>query len=494
MSLAAVYSPNKRTIRSLAAPAVYGVTFAVLAIAYYAIGSWLSDKGLISLDLLALAEKAHLAIYGAPPRLVNIGFIVPPLPLLLMLPFRDPMLAQAVVGAGVMTAVIAFIERTLADPWLRWTALAYVIASPLFLYLAVERYDVLLYCVLLTAGLYSVSRYLRREYSVPLFTAGLVYGVTFFVDFRSILLLPVVVLGVALPALRRSRSRAVAVALTIGVPIVFLSLSWMYVNWVFLGDALAFVNDKGSFFRVLDLDASMLASAGTIDGALRYAFSVLIPTIPITLPYVVGLVLMARGRRIDDLPVLAVYLLPLALFVFEVYAGVFVPAVSFLVLFVLAFVVNAGQMRPSRIARAALLVSLAASFVVPLVSPNREERTFTSALYGLPIDSNVADYRAMADRVAELPPGKVLLDDAVLYPVVILSGDIGRFILPYQYEYDTLAADPRAGAQYVVVAPDDAADGIATLHPSVRQGALEGFTLVYRSGPYTLFARRKAHA
>jgi hypothetical protein len=466
MSLAAVYSPNKRTIRSLAAPAVYGVTFAVLAIAYYAIGSWLSDKGLISLDLLALAEKAHLAIYGAPPRLVNIGFIVPPLPLLLMLPFRDPMLAQAVVGAGVMTAVIAFIERTLADPWLRWTALAYVIASPLFLYLAVERYDVLLYCVLLTAGLYSVSRYLRREYSVPLFTAGLVYGVTFFVDFRSILLLPV----------------------------VFLSLSWMYVNWVFLGDALAFVNDKGSFFRVLDLDASMLASAGTIDGALRYAFSVLIPTIPITLPYVVGLVLMARGRRIDDLPVLAVYLLPLALFVFEVYAGVFVPAVSFLVLFVLAFVVNAGQMRPSRIARAALLVSLAASFVVPLVSPNREERTFTSALYGLPIDSNVADYRAMADRVAELPPGKVLLDDAVLYPVVILSGDIGRFILPYQYEYDTLAADPRAGAQYVVVAPDDAADGIATLHPSVRQGALEGFTLVYRSGPYTLFARRKAHA
>lgn len=462
--------------------------FAVLAVAYYALGSWLWSRGIVSLDLLGLSEKARLGLAGAAPRLANLGFVVPPLPLLLMLPFADPLVAQAVVAGALVALLTGTIARTVADPWIRATGIAYVWASPLFLFLSVERYPSLLFCALLASALVAIVRYLRSEYSLPLFAAGTAYGLTFFVDFRSIALLPFLLFAAALPWLRAARARAIAVALTVGFPITFLSLAWMYVNWVFFGDPLAFVNDKASFFRMQSIGPETLSS-GAGAATVRYGLARLVPALAVVLPYLCGFFALGGGRTAHAASLRLVYLMPAVLFVCELCFGVFVPTASFLALFVLTFLLCAAHMRGSAVTRAALLLSLAASFVLPLSSPSAEERAFSRALFGFPAESNVAEYRAVAETIDGLAPGKVLLDDRVSYPVVAFASDVSRFVLPYQPGFEAAAADPRERASYVVVAPQDARDEIAARHPSVERGRLDGFASIYASGRYTIFER-----
>lgn len=438
--------------------------FAALAAAYYVLAWRLFARGFVSLDLLALAEKALLATRGAPPRLVNLGFASPPIPLALMLPFPNPIVTQAIVSAAIIAALVVFVARSEADRFVRGLGVLYLIGSPVFVYLATRDYASLLLGALLAAATYGALRFLEDRYSLPLFLAGTILGSAFFIEYRCLLLLPVFAGGVALSALRRSRSEALGLMLAISLPSLFFALSWMYINWIFLGDPLLFVRVQEKVFASR---APLVVDPLTIGRGLLIA-----------LPYVAGLGCAAAGEKRWSLSRLCVYLVPLWFAAIELVTRGARPEFGLLAPLILTSLMAARSLRDAVPMRLALLAGFAASFLGTPAAP--------------PGVANIGDFRALANVLAGHPGGPVLLDDGIFYPVVAFSSDTRRFILPYQARFRAAIEAPGSFARYVVVAPNDPNDQVAAAHPSVARGVLKGFELLDSVGPYRVFRAREA--
>jgi hypothetical protein len=147
-------------------------------------------------------------------------------------------------------------------------------------------------------------------------------------------------------------------------------------------------------------------------------------------------------------------------------------------------------MRRSMLLKGALVVSFIASFTAPFFSPNSEERTMAHALATGTVAANLDEYQQVtAVLTAPGRTGRVLLDDTTFYPVVALTNDPTRFILPYEYEYTNALADPLLFARYVVTSRSVGTDAIAGAHPSVADGVLSGYTRLATTAHYVIFAR-----
>jgi hypothetical protein len=475
---------SQRDLRLVAFVAIASV----LSLLYFLIANALDQNGFVSLNLVFFGEKAALALHGLPPRFVNVGFVYPPLSFVLQLPFGSPIAGQAVI-AGMLTAyVLDYIAFHVADPVLRWTALAYVLVSPLLLLLEIEDYSSLLFGVLIAAAVANILRFLRDDYSLHLFVGSTMLGLAFFIDFRSLALLVVIVPAVLISHARRSPAQAMSIALTIAVPTLFFALAWSYVNWVFLGDPLAYVYGRGSFFRSFDRTPELLAAAHRPLGTLRVLGGFLLASLPVTLPYFVGFALLRMGRRrASVLSIYAVYAVPIVFVGCAIFGGLYRPTITLVGLFVLTAIFAVDAMRPSRRLTVAFAVSFALSFFAPFVSPNAEERTFANALAGDGmVTGNLTPYRQIASYIG--PDGTILIDDTTLFPLVYVMGSPKRFMLPYQYEYASALSNPRLFARYVVVACRGD-DSVFALYPGAVFGRLAGYHELFRTGDDVLFER-----
>src|SRR5579875_2324730 len=349
-------------------------------------------------------------------------------------------------------------------PFVRGLGVLYLIGSPVFVYLATRDYASLLLGALLAAATYGALRFLEDRYSLPLFLAGTILGSAFFIEYRCLLLLPVFAGGVALSALRRSRSEALGLMLTITLPSLFFALSWMYINWIFLGDPLLFVRVQEKVFASR---APLVVDPLTIGRGLLIA-----------LPYVAGLGCAAAGEKRWSLSRLCVYLVPLWFAAIELVTRGARPEFGLLAPLILTSLMAARSLRDAVPMRLALLAGFAASFLGTPAAP--------------PGVANIGDFRALANVLAGHPGGPVLLDDGIFYPVVAFSSDTRRFILPYQARFRAAIEAPGSFARYVVVAPNDPNDQVAAAHPSVARGVLNGFELLDSVGPYRVFRAREA--
>jgi hypothetical protein len=460
---------------------------ALLSVAYFVAVGTLERAGFLSSILVFFAEKGALALHGLPPRLVNVGFVYPPLSFLLQLAFPTPLIGQAVISGIAVTGILDYLRVSVSDRPLRYTAQVYVLASPVFLYLTVEDFSTLIFALLLAASVHFIIRFLRDDYSLYLFAGSTLLGLTFFVDFRSAALLLAIVPAAAIPLWRQSRSQAISVALTIAVPTVFFAAAWSYVNWIFLGDPLAYAHGRGSFFRTFPVTPDLLAAAGDPLQTLRLAAGTLVRSLPVTLPYFVGLLTLRGGRPAYTVPAIVVYLSPIVFMLAAIYGGLYRETITLLALFVLVLLFSLDAIKPTRWLTAALALSLVASLFAPFVSPSADERGFGNALIARSTgDANLVPFRQLAAQLGS--DGPILIDDAALYPLVYTLGSPGRFILPYQYEYASALSNPSAFVRYVVVArrPDDT---IYALYAGAEFGRLPRFHEVFRLPGYIVFER-----
>ncbi len=466
------------------------VVAAVLSIAYYALVSALERQGFLGLQLAFFGEKGALALHGLPPRLVNVGFVYPPLSFLLQLMFPTPLIGQAVISGVAVAGVLDFLNTRVADRALRRIAQAYVLASPVFLYLTVEDHSTLLFALLLAVSVHAITRFLRDDYSLDLFIGSTLLGLTFFIDFRSAALLLAIVPAAALPLWRDSRAQAISVALTIAVPTVFFAAAWSYVNWVFLGDPFAYAHGRSSFFRTFPVTPALLAAAGDPWQTLRFAGIALAGSLPITLPYFVGLGSLRGGRPAYAVPATVVYASPIVFIVCSIFGGLYHPTVALWAFFVLVLFFSLDAIKPSRLLTAAVAISFVASFFAPLVSPSSDERAFADALFGRgAVAANLAPFEQLAAHVGT--SGPILIDDSSLYPLVYALHSPARFILPYQYEYASALSNPAPFVRWIVVArrPDDT---IYALYPGAEFGHFPRFHESYRLPDYIVFERDSA--
>jgi hypothetical protein len=465
----------------------FALTATVLSILYYLVARSLEQEGFLALNLAFFGEKVGLALHGLPPRLVNIGFVYPPLSFLLQLPFPNPLIGNAVIAGLAVAGIVDFIGSRVVDRGLQALAQLYVVVSPVLLYLTVEDASTLLFALLMAGSIYFITRFLRDDYSLDLFAGSTLLGLAFFVDFRSVALLFAIVPAAALPLWRRSRAQAISVALTIAVPTAFFALAWSYVNWVFLGDPWAYAHGRGSFFRTFPVTPDLLAAAGDPLQTLRTAGLALLVSLPVTLPYFVGLVSLRRGRAAYAIPATVVYATPIIFIVFSIFGGLYRPTIGLLGLFMLVLFFSLDAIQPSKLLTATLALSLVASFFAPFLSPDAEERAFAGLLFHRgTVEANLVPFRQIAARLGT--SGRILVDDTALFPLVYVLGAPERFVLPYQYEYASVLSNPQAFVRYVVVArqPDDA---IYALYPGAEFGRVPAFHEIERLPGYLVFER-----
>ncbi len=492
MSGTAAVAPDVRTAISSnrLRIAIFVVVAALLSVAYYIVVSNLERAGFLGSSLTFFGEKGALALHGLPPRLVNVGFVYPPLSFLLQLLFPTPLIGQAVISGVCVAAVLQYLSVAVRDRTLRWVSQGYVLVSPVFLYLTVEDHSTLLFALMLAASVHYITRFLRDDYSLYLFIGSTLLGLTFFLDFRSAALLIAIVPAAAIPLWKQSRAQAISVALTIAVPTVFFAAAWSYVNWIFLGDPLAYAHGRGSFFRTFTVTPALLAAAGDPLQTLRFAGLALVQSLPVTLPYFVGLGFLRGGRPAYTIPAIVVYLSPVVFIVFSIYGGVYRPTITLLGIFVLVLLFSLDAIKPSRWLTLSLVISLSASFFAPFVSPNSDERGFGNVISGRgAVEANLTPFRDLATHLGT--EGPILIDDSALYPLVYTLGSPQRFILPYQYEYASALSNPAEFVQYVVVARR-ADDTIYALYPGAEFKHLPHFHETYRLPGYIVFERDAA--
>ena len=444
-------------------------------------------SGYVHLNLLFYAEKVLLAREGDPPRLENIGFVYPPLAFLPFWVVKDYLLVSPLVSAFVLTAFLTFLLHRCQAPV--YALLILLLLNPLLLFLAVYRFEVLTFYLLLTMSVVMLVLHMERGYSLYLFVGGFLFGLCFFLDFRSLFLIPFLVFAIYLSTKEKSLGYRLALMIVKLAPIVFFSFAWLYLNWIFTESPFTFIKSPYSFFKSEPLDPSLLSVRGNLLKTLEYTTIKLLNYLPIILPYLLVLFSLRKYRYMYLTPVFLIYLSPVILMMLSVYFSTFFPAYYHTVLFLLfaiTFQATFG-IKASRSLVLAFIISFLSSWLLPLVSKEENERNFVRFLITGEIKSNLESYKKVAQVLKDCD--KVLLDDAGGFPIVYLVGDPKKFYLPYMYEYYTVLSYPEIFADCLIVDKANANDKVMVRFPKASMGFLKGYSLIYEDERYNVFRR-----
>jgi len=92
-----------------------------------------------------------------------------------------------------------------------------------------------------------------------------------------------------------------------------------------------------------------------------------------------------------------------------------------------------------------------------------------------------------------LPGQKVLLDDAVNFPIIYMLNDASYFILPYQNEFFLALQQPDLLTDYILIpgvqTRGSEQDRILSYWPQLTETTLPGFQEVFGSPHYKLLQR-----
>jgi len=427
---------------------VAGLTllFLVAFIAFFCLSLFLWEGDFFHLRTVAYLEKALLAVEGSPPRLENVGFVYPPLPVYLLIPLKDLPLAQGLAGALSFIFVV-FLARKLGGKTL---ALLSLPASLPFFYLGTLAFDKLITYTLVASSVFLLLLYLRENFSLYLFAGGLLYGLTFFVDFSALSILPLFLLYL-LFFLKAPFFKRLSAALVFTFPLLFFAFFYAFINYAFKGDPLHFLKSHVPTPEVL---------LGTV--AEPHAVHLL----PMAL-YLTGLLFLKVPRFLYLLPLF--YLL--ALFYFNPVKELTDFGLSPLFLLLL-FLVLLTQER-SRAFYAFLALFLLVLNGAFLFTPDKNERNFLRAFLGLPYERNLTYYKEVAGYL-NLLKGTLLMDDDGLYPAVVFVKDRKRLLLPYRSEYYTYLLSPGGKVDFAVVKTFYDKDDLYRLYKESLRGKLKG--------------------
>ncbi len=436
------------------------VFFIVSALSHH-----LLSDGFFHMRIISYAEKARLALNGNPPRLENVGFVYPPLPVLMIVILRSLWVTQGIVAALVISFLMFMgynLDGSDAFPLI-------LLFLPLY-YLMVLRFDKLLLFFLLAVSTYLLASYCRKDFSLYLFLGGILFGLTFFLNFTSVLLIPLYMLAIFLGDEEPSRKKGMATVFFL--PIAFFFFATGFIDWVFKGDFLYFLHKRFVFYS----QGLALQQAGF------EFFTFLKLLIPLILPYLLGIFLL----DFRDIKMLLLYLSPIFFIAVEITAGTAYPAVSDSVLFFLFFLFFLGYMKHWRLVPVAAVFTILFAPFAMRASPNLNEVNFAKFSFGEPYRKNLKRYRELANFFNSLK-GKILMDDKQLYPAILFVKNIKRLVLPYQYEYYTDLSYPLGKVDYVV-GVTNSRDDVYNLYPDIANYRLDGCEFLRRSGDVFIFS------
>lgn len=417
-------------------------------------------------------------------RVELLGFVYPPLPFFLLLPWPRPVLASlwAVGFAAWLALELWQILSRRQLPWLPaflvWLAL---VASPSFLYLATQGMSETLTLVLLVLAWQYYLRFTRGQTTREGFIAGLLLGLAFFAHYYAVAY--GFVFALLVPGLWRERRPQawLAASFVMLFPIIWGVGSWIYLNALFTPDPLRFLRDPTSSLFVY----TALPSEAPIIGWPMAVSSVLLDLWTTPLYLTVLFLLVWTPRR-----ALGVYLTPLLLIlVARAWGLLYPPAFARLTLTLMALIGMPRLRRPGwgvALALAALAQLLLSWWWVP---PGEPRMWLERLRRPLPSPQDREEL-VLAGMLRDLPRGSVLTDDRVAYRVIARTGSARPFLLPPDTRYLLAESAPQAFVAYLLVPVQPVANVPGRVSQVYPQQPPPGFQVRYQGQFWLLYQRQ----
>jgi hypothetical protein len=303
------------------------ILFAVAYVAYLAVGALIVfGSGSVPIDTWARVGNASYALYSRDPHLGAIGFVLPPVATLAIMPvlpfkaiwpalvtsaFAAPITSAAFMAGGVV--LVRRILRDLAVPtWLTWLTVALFALHPMIVYYGGNGLTEAPFVFCLLWATSSLLRWLDRGLLADLVRLGMGLAIGYLTRYEFIAAAPVAVGLVAVVSYLRAsgatserRTGALADAVIAGLPFVVAFVGWAFVSWLLVGSPFAqFTSIYGNSSQVQILHQSVVEQTGQgTPAAIGYVAAQLLGLTPM-LP-VVGLFALVRAGTLQDQRILA---------------------------------------------------------------------------------------------------------------------------------------------------------------------------------------------
>jgi hypothetical protein len=472
--------------------------------------AWLDMGGFLNHESEFLGAKALEALNGVEPRYKAIVSVFPPLLIYGTLVLGSPVTLQVLVGALLIGLLIWKIGNlSVPKTWQRvWTAL--ILFNPAFGLMLLRSPAWVMTAIFLTLQMVLLWTLAKPKGSpslpstVLLVLLGLGLAPLMLLRYESWLMLPVIALTLGVLFEQESWGfKSTAILVTLFMSLVFIG-TWLYMNWLFTGDAYYFLNSSYSSLRLPETKA-FLQQEGFWASWLQ-SFTWIVQVVPVYL-LIVGWVLWQDKRW--GLTIL-ILLLPVIFLVAAFWQGTFMPELSRFGIFLGILPLILQQFPPPKLWQrlvftGALVVSLLGSGA--LLQQNQfipEETLLWRKLTQQALPSSLSvqqwvqqkqEQRQIAQVLYEklLPGQRVLMDDAINFPIIYLVNDSSYFILPYQNEFFLALQQPNLFTDFILVpgpqTPGNEQDRLLSYWPQLAETTLPGFQEVFGTSHYRLLQR-----
>lgn len=470
----------------------------------------------ISTELLYWQSRSHLVFSVSPPDLRSLVLTDAPLPMYVMLLSGSAFNGVALLGAtGITMLALLFWRTRTPAPWL-----PLLVFHPALFMLASQYPTAFLRVILLATGLGFLLAYLRRGDTVHLLITALMLGTLVMVDLQ---LAPLYLILAATLLLARPGKvkEQITLLLIFLFPVAFMTISWLYLNWLQSDDPLYFWNSP--YGALTNIEAWAIMSPWQQTSVINHTLMTTLETLSRFAPTYFLFALIAiwklrpwqrQGVAVDLhrpesisawVGLGLIFLLPIIdLFLAGRRGQAALPAltVSF-ALITLPFlwqIIRTAQIKFSLyqeityiVLGTGLLLLGTVSGWVSIWQTASEPQQLLHATFNIPTAAPVAPFREIAGIInQELEPGdKVLFDHAELFPFLELLEDKDAIVLPYHVEYQLARQSPSRFVDYVIV-PDPASIlGSRLTWSAEPANRLENFDMITRRGDLFLFKRRE---
>ncbi len=467
----------------------FAILFTLFMLYFYISQELFFKFDYIHKNLLFFAEKALIAVQSGF-RVENIGFVYPPIAFVPFLIVNDPILVPSIISTSLSTFLITYLIKNYKTEALSILSVSIIMLNPLYLFLASQRFDVLLFYILLSLSVFYTVRHIETKYSLYIFVAGLLLGITFFVDFRSLFVVPVYFISLFLLTSKEKFPYRVAILAVKITPVVFFLFSWLYLNWIFTGNPLNFIQSPYSFFRSEPVIDEFIQASGSFIRSLFLTLKQLFFNSLLILPYFLVIPYIKRFKILYTTPLFLVYIIPIFVFYFSIYFGMFFPYMYSSVLFLLFSLIFAFYLRiaNSKSYLFSMIIAFLSAFFIPNHSKDLNEKEFIGSLKGrsIPERISIKEDRIIAKLLISYGCKRTLSDDAYTFPVVYFTGSSNIFILPHNYTYYTALSNPITFADCLLISRNSK-DAIKRRFPNSEFGLVPGFYLVYDGLKYMIY-------
>ncbi|HUY59064.1 MAG TPA: hypothetical protein VMV16_05095 [Solirubrobacteraceae bacterium] len=502
------------------------VVFLLFTGAYAALGyQVMIVQHVVVFDALDRLARAYLVWHDAPPKLAVIGFDLPPvgtlalLPVTLVKPVASSLIGLVFSSAVFAGGVIVLLDRLLArcemPRLMRYPALLLFGANPLFAFYASNGMPEMTYLFFLTATLYALLSWVMTGSTRFLVLAGTALSICVLTRYEFIIwALPLTLMvGATLTRWRASRGEIEGTAIVFAVPACYALGLWSLFNGLIVKKPFGWIGDGvGS----LAVNSDQIAHSGgaTVHMVATRLGEILTGTAPLAIAVLPLLMLLFFSRR-EETSLWLAGLVALAVVIVGADA-LLAGKVSVLTLSdgltigLVAFIGAAWIYRASNgagtlvwlIALALLAATLPLAwqrmqtypfqnqeqaFVRALNSGEDQEGTSSIGGYhvGIAPELRMADFidRNIASEHA------ILTDNAQSYAVILLSGRPGLFFDRVQRGdaiWRTVSENPYGRVAYLLIATQAKQDILRARYPVAANGADPDFRVLFRTSRYIL--------